>query len=111
MWRSCIAAGHKAVQHADPALFSGLLGSVLHVRPSWSRRVASGCVTGDPERWLLRYRYLDGTLQAVLALRVVLPGLVRELRESTDVDRTGRREPGLAPRPLDRCRRPDCVEG
>src|SRR5665647_3121023 len=25
MWRSCIAAGHKAVQHADPALFSGLL--------------------------------------------------------------------------------------
>ena len=26
MWRSCIAAGHKAVRHADPALFSSLLG-------------------------------------------------------------------------------------
>src|SRR5665648_332478 len=28
---SCIAAGHKAVRHADPALFSGLLGLVAGV--------------------------------------------------------------------------------
>src|SRR5665647_2901674 len=36
MWRSCIAAGHKAVQHADPALFSGLLDWVGQARPAWS---------------------------------------------------------------------------
>ena len=36
-------------------------------------------MTGDPERWLLRYRYLDGTLQAVLPLRVVLRAAERRV--------------------------------
>lgn len=36
-------------------------------------------MTGNPDRWLLRYRYLDGTLQAVLPLRVVLRAVGRRV--------------------------------
>src|SRR5665647_1860301 len=39
MWRSCIAAGHKAVRHADPALFSSLLGRLSRLRGHAKRRV------------------------------------------------------------------------
>src|SRR5665647_1822412 len=49
MWRSCIVAGHKAVRHADPALFSGLLGVVVHevgdgggVREGWAPPLLDG---------------------------------------------------------------------
>src|SRR5665647_3198667 len=56
MWRSCIVAGHKAVRHADPALFSGLLASAPWVEsrstvPHRPRPTASmpgvGCVSGQ----------------------------------------------------------------
>src|SRR5665647_2835147 len=46
MWRSCIAAGHKAVQHADPALFSGLLGPVG--RASAAEPTSFGTLAGMP---------------------------------------------------------------
>src|SRR5665647_3088609 len=50
MWRSCIAAGHKAVQHADPALFSGLLGEQVGPwqvdRAVRAARVAAGMPAG-----------------------------------------------------------------
>src|SRR5665648_949624 len=66
---SCIAAGHKAVRHADPALFSGLLATRppphqedAHVLPPRRLIICTDAKNEADDQFAIVHALLAGTL-------------------------------------------------